>query len=318
MYCSSHRHAPRACPRCPAGTAIVGAFVLWTFAVAGSALGAAAESRATIAPHKIEIGWCGRPEALSRLAEAKAAGFDYVEPAVRGFASMSDAEFEAALAEHRRVGIATPVGNGFIPDDVRLLGPTAHPAVYNAYVERALSRARRLGMGIVVLGSGVSRSVPEGMSRARAFDELVRAGRGFATIAQRHGIVLAVEPLRRAESNIFNTAAESLNWVKAVDHPHFRLMIDLYHLAVENEPPEVIRSAAGYVVHLHVANPRGRVYPLSADEYDYARFFGQLKAIGYTGRMSIEAAKGDFPAKAPAAIAFLRSAYANAPDPGTP
>ena len=38
-----------------------------------------------------------------------------------------------------------------------------------------------------------------------------------------------------------------------------------------------------------MANPQGRVFPLTWDEFDYAPFFATLRAIGYSGRMSIEA-----------------------------
>ena len=95
-----------------------------------------------------------------------------------------------------------------------------------------------------------------------------------------YGIVIAIEPLRRQETNIVNTAAEGLDLVTAVDHPNFQLMIDFYHLASEHEDPAIVLKARDHLRHLHVANPNGRVFPQRWDEYDYAPFFANLKAIG--------------------------------------
>jgi sugar phosphate isomerase/epimerase len=58
-----------------------------------------------------------------------------------------------------------------------------------------------------------------------------------------------------------------------------------------------------------MANPTGRVFPLKWDEYDYTKFFEDLKAIGYSGRISVEASTKDFAADAPQAIALLRRAF---------
>src|SRR5262249_4328720 len=71
-----------------------------------------------------------------------------------------------------------------------------------------------------------------------------------------------------------------------------------------------ILKAGSHLRHLHMANPTGRVFPLSWDEYDYAAFFANLRTIGYSGRMSIEASTKDMAIEGPQAIALLRRAFA--------
>ena len=83
-----------------------------------------------------------------------------------------------------------------------------------------------------------------------------------------------------------------------------------YHLASEQEDPKIMVEAKDHLRHLHMANPQGRVFPLTWEEFDYAPFFATLRAIGYTGRMSIEASSPDLPAQAPQSIALLRKAFA--------
>ena len=136
--------------------------------------------------------------------------------------------------------------------------------------------------------------------------------------AATHGITIAIEPLRRQESNIINTAAEGLELVKAIDHPNFQLMIDFFHLASENEDPAIVTEAGSRLRHLHTANPQGRVFPLKWEEFDYAPFFAKLRAAGYDQRISVEASTKDFTGEAPQSITLLRRAFTPASGGPTP
>jgi D-psicose/D-tagatose/L-ribulose 3-epimerase len=162
---------------------------------------------------------------------------------------------------------------------------------------------------VVVFGSGSARRVPDGFSKSDAFDQLVDFGRRIAAEARARGITVAVEPLRREETNIINSAAEGLQLVEAVMDPNFQLMIDFYHLASEKENADIISRARDHLRHLHFANPNGRVFPSSPEEFDYEPFFAQLRAIGYNQRISVEASAKDLPTDAPKAIALLRHAF---------
>ena len=124
-----------------------------------------------------------------------------------------------------------------------------------------------------------------------------------------YGITVAIEPLRKEETNIINTAAEGLDLVNAVNHPNFQLMIDFFHLASEHEDPAIVLKAKDHLRHLHVANPNGRVFPQKWDEFDYAPFFANLKAIGYDKRISMEGRTTDLAAQGPVTVALLRKAF---------
>ena len=45
-----------------------------------------------------------------------------------------------------------------------------------------------------------------------------------------------------------------------VNHPHVQMIIDYYHMRVENEDPEILRTAREHIVHLHFADPQGLAY----------------------------------------------------------
>jgi D-psicose/D-tagatose/L-ribulose 3-epimerase len=272
---------------------------------------------------KVLVGYC---VGLKGLETAKTAGFDYVELGVTEIVALSDEEFEAALVRVKQAGIPTPNANLFVPASTKLTGPEAADSEQlTAYVKKAFARLERLGVKIVCFGSGGARRVPDGFPKDEAFKQLVAFGKLAAREAKAHDITIVIEPLRRQETNIINTAAEGLELVAAVNDPNFELLIDFYHLASEKEDPAIIVRAGNHIRHLHFANPQGRVFPLEWGEFDYAPFFANLRKIGYAGRISVEASSKDVTSEGPRAIALLRSGFLPKPPnppagmtPGTP
>ena len=254
----------------------------------------------------VQVGYCST---LKNIDAAKAAGFDYVELGTSEIAALSDEDYEKALAHIKQVGLPVPVTNLFLPAALKVTGPQIDRDQQTAYVRRAFARLARLGTEIVVFGSGGARRVPDGFPKDEAFKQLVEFGKRIAPEARAHGLTVAIEPLRREETNIINSAAEGLELVRAIDDPNFQLMVDFYHLASEKEDPEIVVRAREQIRHLHMANPQGRVFPLEWTEYDYAPFFATLRKIGYARRISVEASAKDFPSEAPKAIALLRRAF---------
>jgi D-psicose/D-tagatose/L-ribulose 3-epimerase len=258
------------------------------------------------AASRVKVGYC---TGLKNVEAAKAAGFDYVELSATEIASLSDDDFAAAAARLKSLGIATPAANLFLPATLKVTGPDVNPDQQLQHVHKALTRLAALGTQVVVFGSGGARRVPDGFPKEEALRQLVDFGRRAAREARANGITLTIEPLRKQETNIINTAAEGLDLVNAVGDPNFQLMIDFYHLASEHEDPAIVLKAKDHIRHLHVANPQGRVFPQAWEEFDYAPFFANLRAIGYDKRISVEASTNDLAAQGPQAIALLRKAF---------
>jgi D-psicose/D-tagatose/L-ribulose 3-epimerase len=254
---------------------------------------------------RVQVGYC---TGLNNVAAAKSAGFDYVELSTTEIASLSDIDFERTATALKDAGLPVPATNLFLPATLKVTGPDVDTARQMEYVAKAFDRVARLGVRIVVFGSGGARRVPEGFSKDAALAQLVDFGRRIAPLARARGVTVAVEPLRREETNIINSAAEGLALVEAVGDPAFQLMIDFYHLASEHEDPAIVVRAASHLRHIHMANPGGRVFPLAPVEYDYEPFFSNLRKIKYDQRISIEASTKDLQHDAPLAIALVRQA----------
>jgi D-psicose/D-tagatose/L-ribulose 3-epimerase len=272
-----------------------------------SAVAAAVIISVTAAPAApVKVGYC---TGLKNVDAAKAAGFDYVELSATEIAALGDADFAAAAAHLKQAGVATPTANLFVPQAIKVVGPEVNVEQQTAHIKKVMSRLSTLGVEILVFGSGGARRVPDGYSRDAAYKQLVDFSRRAAEEARPYGITVTIEPLRRQETNIINTAAEGLDLVNAVNHPNFQLMIDFYHLASEQEDPAIVIKAKDHLRHLHMANPQGRVFPQKWDEFDYAPFFANLKAIGYDKRISMEGSTTDLAAQGPVTVALLRKAF---------
>jgi sugar phosphate isomerase/epimerase len=255
--------------------------------------------------------------ATADFRTAKAAGFDFAEVRIREFMKLSDADFDRFVVDCRATGLPLTTGYWLLPAEMKVVGPDVHTDEVTSYLVKALDRSQRLGVKFVVWGSGDARRAPDGFSKARAFDQLVALGKVLAPEAEKRGMVIVAEPLRRQESNTINSAAEGLQWVEAVNHPAFQLLVDLYHMNEEHEDPAIIVKAGAHIVHTHVSNPIGRVLPMSATEFDYAPFFKALNQIGFHGTMTIETTAVDIPKDGARSIRFLRAAYAAAGQPSS-
>lgn len=254
------------------------------------------------------VGYCA---SLAEIDAVKSAGFDYVELRTSEIAALSDADYEKLAQKLKQIALPVPVTYLFIPPDIKLTGPQANRVQQMGYVQRALDRVSKLGTSTVVLGSGLARRYPEGFSKEEAFRQLVEFCKWLGPEARKRGIAIAIEPLRKEESNIINSVAEGLELVKAVHDPNIQLNVDYYHPAMEREDPIIILKAKDYVRHVHTANPQGRVFPLKWEEYNYGPFYQALRKIGYDKEISIEASTKDLQQDAPQAIALVRRALAS-------
>ena len=244
------------------------------------------------------------------LQSVRDAGYEYLELNTAEIALLTDAEFETAYEMIRQVGLEVPVTNVFVPGHIKLVGPEVDAAVQDAYLRVAYQRLHRLGVTYLVFGSAGARRIPDGFPREEAWEQLAAFSRRAAEKAGEYDIMILIEPLRRQETNFINTTAEGFELVRAVGHPNFQLMIDFYHLAVENEDPDIVLEVADYLHHIHVANPNGRVFPLDWDEHPYYEaFFRNLREIGYDKRVSVEARFDDFHAESRRSIQMMREAF---------
>ncbi|MBI1294561.1 TIM barrel protein [bacterium] len=244
---------------------------------------------------------------LDQAEAAKAAGFDFVECTVRSLTPEVD-EFAPVLAAYSASPLPVKAFNVFLPGDLKITGPSVDwPAVQN-YVDEALRRVDQIGARVVVFGSGGARNVPDGFSFEEADAQLKRFLSIVAQAAEPLGITVVIEPLNKLESNVINSVPAGVALAAAVGSSSVQVLADLYHMMMDGEALEHVRTHAQWIKHIHVADS-GRFAPGTGD-YPYAEFFGMLHAIGYDGFISVECRWRNFEEEAAGAVAYLKKMWA--------
>ena len=113
-----------------------------------------------------------------------------------------------------------------------------------------------------------------------------------AQLGQREGVIFCLENLNTAVDHPgtpFARAVDTLALVAAVDNPHLRLMLDIYHAQIgEGNLVELINKCAPYIDEVHVADVLGHRDP-GTGEINYPRIAQALRDIGYQGTVGLEA-----------------------------
>lgn len=119
----------------------------------------------------------------------------------------------------------------------------------------------------------------------------------LAELGERAGRVFTLENLNTALDHPgvpFAKAADTLTLVEAVDNPHLRLNLDLYHAQIgEGNLVELVERALPFVGEIQVADVPGRCEP-GTGEIHYPAIATTLDRLRYTGVVALEGwASGD-------------------------
>ncbi len=159
-----------------------------------------------------------------------------------------------------------------------------------AYIRGAVDLCEKLGITNLVgpIYATVGRTwqqTPE--ERAKDLDALVANLKELAAYAGDHGVILCLEPLNRFETSFINLASQAIEVVDRVDRPACQIMLDTFHMNIEEKSlGDAIRAAGPRLKHLHACeNDRGAPGSGNVTWIDVAQ---ALRDIGYDGPVVIE------------------------------
>lgn len=147
--------------------------------------------------------------------------------------------------------------------------------------------ARDLGGSLLVLGSPKQRDLLPGVSYAEAEGYAVEVFRRIMPAIGGLGIDLCLEPLAPSETDFLNTCAQAEAVIAQVDHPNFKLHMDVKAQSSEAETvPDLIRRHARAAGHFHAqdVNLQGP----GMGDVDFGPILEALVASGYDRWVSVE------------------------------
>jgi D-psicose/D-tagatose/L-ribulose 3-epimerase len=224
------------------------------------------------------------PSIACHIAEL---GFDLVEVPIERTSDLDYADLAAVI---RDTGLTASVCAVMSPDrDLIHPGETIRTNGV-AYVRHCIDAAHTLGAHNVIgpIYSAVGRlwqATPD--ERARDLDLLVAQLRGLAEYARERGVVLCIEPLNRFETSLINLAEQAIEIIDRVDDPACGLLLDTFHMNIEERSlGEAIRAAGRRLRHLHACeNDRGTP---GLGHVPWREVADACGAIGYDGPVVIE------------------------------
>lgn len=114
----------------------------------------------------------------------------------------------------------------------------------------------------------------------------------IAALGEREGVVFCLENLNTAVDHPgtpFARAEDTRALVRAVDSPHLRMNLDLYHAQIgEGNLLQLIRDSIAWLGEVQVADVPGRCEP-GTGEINYPAVAAALADAGYAGVVGLEA-----------------------------
>jgi D-psicose/D-tagatose/L-ribulose 3-epimerase len=214
-------------------------------------------------------------------------GFDLIELPMENPSDWSAEDVRSILDQHNlSAGVCAAMGPGrdLTLTDEGVVGSTQD------YLRACVDAASGIGAKVI---AGPIYS-PTGVTGAISADErVVRVTRVAKNVqpvldhAASSGVMLAVEPLNRFETSLFNTVEQTMELIRAVDHPSLGLLLDTFHMNIEERDiGAAIRLAGDRLFHFHACgNDRGAP---GGDNIDWQLIRKALGDIGYDGAVSIE------------------------------
>jgi sugar phosphate isomerase/epimerase len=166
--------------------------------------------------------------------------------------------------------------------------------------------AAALGAPFVTIGSFRGKLVWAGEG---AREMLVETLREAAAYAQAHSVRIALEALNRYEGDIVNNHIEGLAFLEQVDHPALGLLLDTYHVNIEEASwtvPFECTMQAGKLFHVHLGD--NNRLPPGQGLIDFPAIVQTLRRVGYTGYLTAELlAKPDPDTAARETLTYMRT-----------
>jgi sugar phosphate isomerase/epimerase len=223
-----------------------------------------------------------------RLRKARGFGYDGVELMT---ADPGKLDIPMIRSRVKDAGLAvSAIGSGAVAmvEGLTLLAADEHTRGRAARrLGELIEAAAAFGAACVTIGSFRGRAgwMEGGNARSHLIDVLEKA----AEKAAGNGVLLALEPLNRYESDIINTADEALALIGETGSGSIGVVLDTYHMNIE-EPSFTgsigKTSAAGRLFHVHLGDSNR--LPPGQGHIDFPAVLAALDENGYTGYLSAE------------------------------
>jgi len=217
-------------------------------------------------------------------------GFDILEISCAGLAEMPAGKVKALAAAAADSGIEMTGSYGPKPEE-NIASPDPK-IVANGFEfwKRTFDVLARLNINRV--GGGIYSYWPvdfgKPFNKKEDLKRSIRETKKLSSLASEFNITLTMEVLNRFEGYLLNTAEEALSFVKAISRDNVKIMLDTFHMNIEEfSIIEAIKTAGKHLGHFHVGEPN-RLPPCAGSRMDWPAIGKALREVGYTEAVIME------------------------------
>lgn len=221
--------------------------------------------------------------------KVKSLGFDLLEVNAGTVTRMPNAERDRLKNAALEAGIDLGYCIG-LPAEYDIASADAQVRKQGVAYLQEMARMLRY-MGHRQLGGIIYSSWPgklgSGESKQAALERSIDSMREVMKVAEDCGAVFNCEVVNRFEQYLLNTAAEAVNYVEQVGSPNCRILLDSFHLNIEEDSiRDAIVTAGDKLGHFHIGETNRRAPGRGRMPWD--EIFSALREIHYTGAVSME------------------------------
>ena len=225
----------------------------------------------------------------SYISKVKKLGFDILEISCAMLKNISREELVEMRDMARAEGVTLTAGYG--PGPSENLASSDEAVVKNAVAFYTDILKKLEILDIHTLGGGIYSYWPvdytKPIDKEGDWKRSVKNVRTVGKIAQECGVDYCLEVLNRFEGYLLNTCAECRQFVEEVDVPAVKIMLDTFHMNIEEDSmTEAILLAGDRLGHFHVGENNRRLP--GKGNLPWYQIGSALRAIGYDKNVVME------------------------------
>ena len=228
-------------------------------------------------------GW-SHDDATRAIELTAKAGYDLIELSTMDFQAF-DVDFTRRALE--RAGLGATMTFGLDGSQDISSGDPDRVRAGEKRLREAVTFARDVGIthacGIIYSAFQKYALPPTADGISGAVDVMRRVGE----VAAASDIMMGMEVVNRYETNVLNTAAQAVQFVRRVGLPNVKVHLDTYHMNIEEADLAAAIHATGSDLGYFHTGESHRGY-LGSGSIDFAPVFRALVAIGYEGPITFE------------------------------
>jgi D-psicose/D-tagatose/L-ribulose 3-epimerase len=158
-----------------------------------------------------------------------------------------------------------------------------------AYLDELIDFCGDLGGTAMIFGSPKQRNTVGGATVDDAKKYFAEGLAAVADHAKARNVKVLVEHLGSDQTDVVNTLKESMDIVKAVNHPNIDLMFDFHNTPDETEEfITLVKRHYNNIQHVHVQEMDGQYLGAGSSSGSYVESFQYLKDMNYDKWVSLE------------------------------